>query len=254
MGKIKIGINGFGRIGRMVLRLSMTRTDLEVVAINDLLDINHLAYLLKYDSVHGKINSNVSIDGNSLNIDGQKIQITSEKDPKLIGWDNFGVDAVLECTGIFTTLDMAKFHIDGGAPKVVISAPSKDAPMYVMGVNHSEYNNETVVSNASCTTNCLAPLAKVINDKYGIVEGLMTTVHSLTATQKTVDGPSGKDWRAGRAASYNIIPASTGAAKAVGKVIPELNRKLTGMAFRVPTANVSVANRILISPFENKIS
>ena len=243
MGKIKIGINGFGRIGRMVLRLSLTRTDLEVIAINDLLDINHLAYLLKYDSVHGKINNNVSIDGNSLNIDGQKIQITSEKDPKLIGWDNFGVDAVLECTGIFTTLDMAKYHIDGGAPKVVISAPSKDAPMYVMGVNHNTINkDDLIISNASCTTNCLAPPIKVLNDNFGVEEALMTTVHAVTATQFTVDGPSKKDFRAGRSSLLNIIPASTGAAKAVTKVIPSLQGKITGMAFRVPTANVSVVD------------
>ena len=243
MRKIKIGINGFGRIGRMVLRLSRTRTDLEVVAINDLLDINHLAYLLKYDSVHGKIKSNISIDGNSLNIDGQKIQITSEKDPKLIGWDNLGVDVVLECTGIFTTLDTAKYHIDGGAPKVVISAPSKDAPMFVMGVNHDTINkNDLVISNASCTTNCLAPPIKVLNDNFGVEEALMTTVHAVTATQFTVDGPSKKDFRAGRSSLLNIIPASTGAAKAVTKVIPSLEGKITGMAFRVPTANVSVVD------------
>ena len=183
MRKIKIGINGFGRIGRMVLRLSLARTDLEVIAINDLLDINHLAYLLKYDSVHGKINNNISIEGNSLNIDGQKIQITSEKDPKLIGWDNLGVDVVLECTGIFTTLDTAKYHIDGGAPKVVISAPSKDAPMFVMGVNHDTINkDDLIISNASCTTNCLAPPIKVLNDNFGVEEALMTTVHAVTAT------------------------------------------------------------------------
>ena len=243
MRKIKIGINGFGRIGRMVLRLSLTRTDLEVVAINDLLDINHLAYLLKYDSVHGKIKSNISIDGNSLNIDGQKIQISSEKDPKLIGWDNLGVDVVLECTGIFTTLDTAKYHIDGGAPKVVISAPSKDAPMFVMGVNHETINkNDLIISNASCTTNCLAPPIKVLNDNFGVEEALMTTVHAVTATQFTVDGPSKKDFRAGRSSLLNIIPASTGAAKAVTKVIPSLEGKITGMAFRVPTANVSVVD------------
>ena len=243
MRKIKIGINGFGRIGRMVLRLSLARTDLEVIAINDLLDINHLAYLLKYDSVHGKINSNISIEGNSLNIDGQKIQITSEKDPKLIGWDNLGVDVVLECTGIFTTLDTAKFHIDGGAPKVVISAPSKDAPMFVMGVNHDTINkNDLIISNASCTTNCLAPPIKVLNDNFGVEEALMTTVHAVTATQFTVDGPSKKDFRAGRSSLLNIIPASTGAAKAVTKVIPSLEGKITGMAFRVPTANVSVVD------------
>ena len=243
MRKIKIGINGFGRIGRMVLRLSLARTDLEVIAINDLLDINHLAYLLKYDSVHGKINSNISIEGNSLNIDGQKIQITSEKDPKLIGWNNLGVDVVLECTGIFTTLDTAKYHIDGGAPKVVISAPSKDAPMFVMGVNHETINkNDLIISNASCTTNCLAPPIKVLNDNFGIEEALMTTVHAVTATQFTVDGPSKKDFRAGRSSLLNIIPASTGAAKAVTKVIPSLEGKITGMAFRVPTANVSVVD------------
>ena len=243
MRKIKIGINGFGRIGRMVLRLSLARTDLEVIAINDLLDINHLAYLLKYDSVHGKINSNISIEGNSLNIDGQKIQITSEKDPKLIGWDNLGVDVVLECTGIFTTLETAKYHIDGGAPKVVISAPSKDAPMFVMGVNHETINkNDLIISNASCTTNCLAPPIKVLNDNFGVEEALMTTVHAVTATQFTVDGPSKKDFRAGRSSLLNIIPASTGAAKAVTKVIPSLEGKITGMAFRVPTANVSVVD------------
>ena len=243
MRKIKIGINGFGRIGRMVLRLSLARTDLEVIAINDLLDINHLAYLLKYDSVHGKINSNISIEGNSLNIDGQKIQITSEKDPKLIGWDNLGVDVVLECTGIFTTLDTAKYHIDGGAPKVVISAPSKDAPMFVMGVNHDTINkNDLIISNASCTTNCLAPPIKVLNDNFGVEEALMTTVHAVTATQFTVDGPSKKDFRAGRSSLLNIIPASTGAAKAVTKVVPSLEGKITGMAFRVPTANVSVVD------------
>ena len=243
MRKIKIGINGFGRIGRMVLRLSLARTDLEVIAINDLLDINHLAYLLKYDSVHGKINSNISIEGNSLNIDGQKIQITSKKDPKLIGWDNLGVDVVLECTGIFTTLDTAKYHIDGGAPKVVISAPSKDAPMFVMGVNHDTINkNDLIISNASCTTNCLAPPIKVLNDNFGVEEALMTTVHAVTATQFTVDGPSKKDFRAGRSSLLNIIPASTGAAKAVTKVIPSLEGKITGMAFRVPTANVSVVD------------
>ena len=243
MRKIKIGINGFGRIGRMVLRLSLARTDLEVIAINDLLDINHLAYLLKYDSVHGKINSNISIEGNSLNIDGQKIQITSEKDPKLIGWDNLGVDVVLECTGIFTTLDTAKYHIDGGAPKVVMSAPSKDAPMFVMGVNHETINkNDLIISNASCTTNCLAPPIKVLNDNFGVEEALMTTVHAVTATQFTVDGPSKKDFRAGRSSLLNIIPASTGAAKAVTKVIPSLEGKITGMAFRVPTANVSVVD------------
>ncbi len=243
MGKIKIGINGFGRIGRMVLRLSLKRSDVEVIAINDLLNIKHLAYLLKYDSVHGKINSDISIDGNSLNIDGQKIKIKSEKDPKKIGWDNIGVDVVLECTGIFTTLDTAQYHIDGGAPKVVISAPSKNAPMYVMGVNHETINkSDLIISNASCTTNCLAPPIKVLNDNFGVEEALMTTVHAVTATQFTVDGPSKKDFRAGRSSLLNIIPASTGAAKAVTKVIPSLAGKITGMAFRVPTANVSVVD------------
>ena len=243
MGKIKIGINGFGRIGRMVLRLSLTRSDVEVVAINDLLDINHLAYLLKYDSVHGKLNTNISIDGNNLNLDGQRIQIISKEDPKEIGWGKLGVDVVLECTGIFTTIDTAQYHIDGGAPKVVISAPSKDAPMFVMGVNHETIEkNDLIISNASCTTNCLAPAIKVLNDNFGIEEALMTTVHAVTATQFTVDGPSKKDFRAGRSSLLNIIPASTGAAKAVTKVIPSLEGKITGMAFRVPTANVSVVD------------
>ena len=243
MGKIKIGINGFGRIGRMVLRLSLTRSDIEVVAINDLLDINHLAYLLKYDSVHGKLNTNISIDGNNLNLDGQRIQIISKKDPKEIGWGKLGVDVVLECTGIFTTIDTAQYHIDGGAPKVVISAPSKDAPMFVMGVNHETIEkNDLIISNASCTTNCLAPAIKVLNDNFGVEEALMTTVHAVTATQFTVDGPSKKDFRAGRSSLLNIIPASTGAAKAVTKVIPSLEGKITGMAFRVPTANVSVVD------------
>ena len=243
MGKIKIGINGFGRIGRMVLRLSLTRSDIEVVAINDLLDINHLAYLLKYDSVHGKLNNNISFEGNNLNLDGQIIQIISKKDPKEIGWGKLGVDVVLECTGIFTTLDTAQYHIDGGAPKVVISAPSKDAPMFVMGVNHETIvKNDLIISNASCTTNCLAPAIKVLNDNFGVEEALMTTVHAVTATQFTVDGPSKKDFRAGRSSLLNIIPASTGAAKAVTKVIPSLEGKITGMAFRVPTANVSVVD------------
>ena len=243
MGKIKIGINGFGRIGRMVLRLSLTRSDIEVVAINDLLDINHLAYLLKYDSVHGKLNNNISVEGNNLNLDGQIIQIISKKDPKEIGWGKLGVDVVLECTGIFTTIDTAQYHIDGGAPKVVISAPSKDAPMFVMGVNHETIEkNDLIISNASCTTNCLAPAIKVLNDNFGVEEALMTTVHAVTATQFTVDGPSKKDFRAGRSSLLNIIPASTGAAKAVTKVIPSLEGKITGMAFRVPTANVSVVD------------
>ena len=243
MGKIKIGINGFGRIGRMVLRLSLKRNDIEVVAINDLLDIKHLVYLLKYDSVHGKVGSDVSYNGNSLLVGNSKIDISAERDPINIGWDKKNVDVVLECTGIFTTLDTAKSHIDGGAPKVVISAPSKDAPMYVMGVNHMDINkNDLIISNASCTTNCLAPPIKVLNDNFGIEEALMTTVHAVTATQFTVDGPSKKDFRAGRSSLLNIIPASTGAAKAVTKVIPSLEGKITGMAFRVPTANVSVVD------------
>ena len=243
MGKIKIGINGFGRIGRMVLRAAIDRNDVEVVAINDLLDIKHLAYLLKYDSVHGKCKADVLSNDNSLIVDGKKIQISSERDPKKIAWDLKGVDVVLECTGIFTTLETAQLHIDGGAPKVVISAPSKDAPMYVMGVNHDEVDkNDLIISNASCTTNCLAPPIKVLNDSFGVEEALMTTVHAVTATQFTVDGPSKKDYRGGRSSLLNIIPASTGAAKAVTKVIPSLEGKITGMAFRVPTANVSVVD------------
>ncbi len=243
MGKIKIGINGFGRIGRMVLRAAIERDDVEVVAINDLLDIKHLAYLLKYDSVHGKCKGDVKSDDNSLIVDGKKIQISAERDPKKIAWDLKGVDVVLECTGIFTTLETAQLHIDGGAPKVVISAPSKDAPMYVMGVNHDEVDkNDLIISNASCTTNCLAPPIKVLNDSFGVEEALMTTVHAVTATQFTVDGPSKKDYRGGRSSLLNIIPASTGAAKAVTKVIPSLEGKITGMAFRVPTANVSVVD------------
>ena len=243
MEKIKIGINGFGRIGRMVLRLSHLRNDVEIVAINDLLDIKHLAYLLKYDSVHGKVNSDVSFDGNILSVGKSKIHITAERDPSNIMWDKMNVDVVLECTGIFTTLDTAQHHIDGGAPKVVISAPSKDAPMYVMGVNHETIDkSDLIISNASCTTNCLAPPIKVLNDNFGVEEALMTTVHAVTATQFTVDGPSKKDFRAGRSSLLNIIPASTGAAKAVTKVIPSLAGKITGMAFRVPTANVSVVD------------
>ena len=243
MGKIKIGINGFGRIGRMVMRAAIERDDVEVVAINDLLDIKHLAYLLKYDSVHGKCKADVLSDDSSLIVDGKKIQISSERDPKKIAWDLKGVDVVLECTGIFTTLETAQLHIDGGAPKVVISAPSADAPMYVMGVNHDEVDkNDLIISNASCTTNCLAPPIKVLNDSFGVEEALMTTVHAVTATQFTVDGPSKKDYRGGRSSLLNIIPASTGAAKAVTKVIPSLEGKITGMAFRVPTANVSVVD------------
>ena len=240
---LKIGINGFGRIGRMVLRLSLNRSDVEVVAINDLLDIKHLAYLLKYDSVHGKVISDVSYHDNTLIVGNSKIDISAERDPSKIEWNKKNVDVVLECTGIFTTLDTAKLHIDGGAPKVVISAPSKDAPMYVMGVNHQDLDkSDLIISNASCTTNCLAPPIKVLNDNFGVDEALMTTVHAVTATQFTVDGPSKKDFRAGRSSLLNIIPASTGAAKAVTKVIPSLEGKITGMAFRVPTANVSVVD------------
>ncbi|HQW68381.1 MAG TPA: type I glyceraldehyde-3-phosphate dehydrogenase, partial [Flavobacterium sp.] len=243
--KVKLGINGFGRIGRIVFRETFNRDNVEVVAINDLLDVDHLAYLLKYDSVHGRFNGKVEVKDGKLYVNDKFIRVTAERDPKLIKWDDkdVDVDIVAECTGIFTTIETAKAHIDGGAKKVIISAPSADAPMFVMGVNHTEVKpTDLVVSNASCTTNCLAPLAKVINDNFGIVEGLMTTVHATTSTQMTADGPSRKDWRGGRAASVNIIPSSTGAAKAVGKVIPELNGKLTGMSFRVPTVDVSVVD------------
>ena len=245
MLKVKLGINGFGRIGRIVFRETYNRDNVEVVAINDLLDVEHLAYLLKYDSVHGRFNGKVEVKDGQLYVNDKFIRVTAEKDPKLIKWDekNVEVDVVAECTGIFTTLETAQYHIDGGAKKVVISSPSADAPMFVMGVNHTNAKaSDTIVSNASCTTNCLAPLAKVINDNFGIVEGLMTTIHATTATQLTADGPSRKDWRGGRAASVNIIPSSTGAAKAVGKVIPALNGKLTGMSFRVPTVDVSVVD------------
>ncbi len=243
MAKVKIGINGFGRIGRLVFRASVQRDNVDVVAINDLLDVEHLAYLLKYDSVHGRFDGTVEVKDGHLVVNGNTVRITAERDPQNLKWDEVGADIVAECTGIFTTLDMAQLHIDGGAKKVVISAPSKDAPMFVMGVNHSDITAaDTIVSNASCTTNCLAPLAKVLNDNFGIVEGLMTTVHATTATQMTVDGPSKKDYRGGRSAMLNIIPASTGAAKAVTKVIPALQGKLTGMAFRVPTADVSVVD------------
>ncbi len=245
MSKVKLGINGFGRIGRIVFRETFNRDNVEVVAINDLLDVEHLAYLLKYDSVHGRFNGKVEVKDGKLYVNDKYIRVTAERDPKLIQWDDkeVDVDVVAECTGFFTTLETAQAHLAGGAKKVVISAPSADAPMFVMGVNHTEAKaSDTVVSNASCTTNCLAPLAKVINDHFGIVEGLMTTVHATTSTQMTADGPSRKDWRGGRAASVNIIPSSTGAAKAVGKVIPSLNGKLTGMSFRVPTVDVSVVD------------
>lgn len=241
--KVKLGINGFGRIGRIVFRESLNRDNVEVVAINDLLDVEHLAYLLKYDSVHGRFKGDVAVKEGKLYVNGNYIRVTAEKDPKQIRWDEAGVVVVAECTGIFTTLETAQAHIDGGAKKVVISAPSADAPMFVMGVNHTQATtNDVIVSNASCTTNGLAPLAKVIHDNFGIVEGLMTTIHATTATQLTVDGPSKKDFRGGRSALVNIIPSQTGAAKAVGKVIPDLNGKLTGMSMRVPVADVSVVD------------
>ncbi|MFM1878054.1 MAG: glyceraldehyde-3-phosphate dehydrogenase [Bacteroidota bacterium] len=243
MAALRIGINGFGRIGRMVFRASVEREDVEVVAINDLLELDHLVYLLKYDSVHGNFKGTVEIKDNNLVVNGKTVRITAEKDPASIKWDAAGADVVAECTGIFTTLSMAQKHIDGGAKKVVISAPSADAPMFVMGVNHLDAKaSDHIVSNASCTTNCLAPIAKVLHDNFGIAEALMTTVHATTATQMTVDGPSRKDFRGGRSALLNIIPAATGAAKAVTKVIPSLQGKLTGMAFRVPTADVSVVD------------
>lgn len=243
MSTLKIGINGFGRIGRLVFRAVAERPDVEIVGINDLLDVEHLAYLLEYDSVHGRYNGTIEVKDGNLVVDGKTVRITAEKDPKALKWDEVGAEIVAECTGIFTTLDTAQYHIDAGAKKVVISAPSKDAPMFVMGVNHKDVKaTDTIVSNASCTTNCLAPIAKVLDDNFGIDEGLMTTVHATTATQLTVDGPSRKDYRGGRSALLNIIPASTGAAKAVTKVIPSLVGKLTGMAFRVPTADVSVVD------------
>jgi glyceraldehyde 3-phosphate dehydrogenase len=243
MSKIKLGINGFGRIGRMVFRASLKRNDVQVVGINDLLDVDHLAYLLKYDSVHGTCDASIDVKDGDLIVDNNVIRITAERDPKQISWDSIGTDIVAECTGIFTSLEKAQLHIDGGAKKVVISAPSPDAPMFVMGVNHNDAKvSDLIVSNASCTTNCLAPVAKVLHDTFGISDALMTTVHATTATQFTVDGPSKKDFRGGRSSLLNIMPASTGAAKAVTKVIPSLAGKITGMAFRVPTANVSVVD------------
>lgn len=240
---IKVGINGFGRIGRFVFRAACERNDIEVVGINDLLDADYMAYMLKYDSTHGKFNGTVEVKDGQLVVNGKTVRVTAERNPADLAWDAIDAEVVVESTGLFLTDETARKHIEAGAKKVVLSAPSKDAtPMFVMGVNHSEYAGQDVVSNASCTTNCLAPLAKVLNDNFGIVDGLMTTVHATTATQKTVDSPSAKDWRGGRGASQNIIPSSTGAAKAVGKVIPELNGKLTGMAFRVPTADVSVVD------------
>ena len=241
---IKIGINGFGRIGRLVLRASLDHPDVEIVGINDpFIDLEYMTYMLKYDSIHGQFKGEVSVVDGKLVVNGKKIAVYAQKDPAQIPWRDCSADYVVESTGVFTTIDKAAVHLEGGAKKVIISAPSADAPMFVMGVNNEKYSKDmNVVSNASCTTNCLAPLVKVINEKFGIEEGLMTTVHSTTATQKTVDGPSAKDWRGGRAAAANIIPSSTGAAKAVGKVIPELNGKLTGMAFRVPTLDVSVVD------------
>ena len=241
----KVGINGFGRIGRLVFRAAQQRDDVEIVGVNDpFLDPEYMAYLLEYDSVHGRFRGETGYDGDKLIVDGKPISVFSERDPADIGWGSVGADYVVESTGVFLTKESASGHIKGGAKKVIMSAPSKDdTPMFVMGVNHENYQSDMdYVSNASCTTNCLAPLAKVVNDNFGIAEGLMTTVHAMTATQKVADAPSGKNWRDGRAASSNIIPASTGAAKAVGKVIPELNGKLTGMAFRVPTLDVSVVD------------
>lgn len=241
---IKVGINGFGRIGRNVLRSAVQNfPDIEIVGINDLLEPDYLAYMLQYDSVHGRFKGTIAVDGNTLIVNGKKIRLTQEKDPAALKWNEVGADVVIESTGIFLSKDGAHKHIQAGAKKVIMSAPSKDdTPMFVFGVNHQKYKGEEIISNASCTTNCLAPLAKVMNDKWGIKRGLMTTVHAATATQKTVDGPSNKDWRGGRGILENIIPSSTGAAKAVGVVIPELNKKLTGMSFRVPTSDVSVVD------------
>ena len=240
MEKIKIGINGFGRIGRLVFRATTERDDVQVVAINDLLDVDYMAYMLQYDTTHGRFNGTVEVKDGMLVVNGNKIRVTAEKDPANLKWNEAGADYVVESTGLFLTSELASAHLTAGAKRVVMSAPSKDdTPMFVMGVNNHEYAGQPIVSNASCTTNCLAPLAKVINDNFGLVEGLMTTVHAATATQKTVDGPSKKDWRGGRGILENIIPSSTGAAKAVGKVLPELNGKLTGMSLRVPTSDVS---------------
>ncbi len=240
---IKVGINGFGRIGRFVFRAAQERNDIEVVGINDLIDVDYMAYMLKYDSTHGRFNGTVEVKDGNLVVNGKTVRVTAERNPADLKWDAINVDIVAEATGLFLTDETARKHIEAGAKKVVLTAPSKDAtPMFVMGVNQDTYAGQDIVSNASCTTNCLAPIAKVLHDNFGIESGLMTTVHATTATQKTVDGPSMKDWRGGRGASQNIIPSSTGAAKAVGKVLPELNGLLTGMAFRVPTANVSVVD------------
>jgi len=241
---IKVGINGFGRIGRMVFRAAAKHfADIEIVAINDLLEPDYLAYMLRYDSVHGRFAGDIAVDGQTLIVNGKRIRLSAQKDPAALAWGEVGADVVIESTGLFLTLDTCQKHLDAGAKKVVQSAPSKDdTPMFVFGVNHHLYAGEPIISNASCTTNCLAPVAKVLNDSFGIKRGLMTTVHAATATQRTVDGPSHKDWRGGRGILENIIPSSTGAAKAVGRVIPELNKKLTGMAFRVPTSDVSVVD------------
>ena len=243
MEKIKVGINGFGRIGRLVFRAAQKRNDIVVVGINDLIDVEYMAYMLKYDTMHGQFDGTVEVKDGNLVVNGNCIRVTAEKDPANLRWNEVGAEYVVESTGLFLTKEKAQAHITAGAKKVIMSAPSKDdTPMFVYGVNQKKYNGETIISNASCTTNCLAPITKVLNDKFGVVNGLMTTVHSTTATQKTVDGPSAKDWRGGRAASGNIIPSSTGAAKAVGKVIPELNGKLTGISMRVPTLDVSVVD------------
>ena len=243
MSKIKIGINGFGRIGRLVFRAGMAKDNVEVVGINDLISVEYMAYMLRYDTMHGQFKGTIEVKDGNLVVNGQSIRVTAEKDPANLKWNEVGAEYVVESTGLFLTKEKAEAHIKAGAKRVVMSAPSKDdTPMFVMGVNNDTYKGEAIISNASCTTNCLAPIAKVLNDKFGMVEGLMTTVHSTTATQKTVDGPSMKDWRGGRAASGNIIPSSTGAAKAVGKVIPSLNGKLTGMSLRVPTLDVSVVD------------
>lgn len=243
MSKIKIGINGFGRIGRLVFRAAMAKDNVEVVGINDLISVEYMAYMLRYDTMHGQFKGSIEVKDGNLVVNGQSIRVTAEKDPANLKWNEVGAEYVVESTGLFLTKEKAEAHIKAGAKRVVMSAPSKDdTPMFVMGVNNDTYKGEAIISNASCTTNCLAPIAKVLNDKFGMVEGLMTTVHSTTATQKTVDGPSMKDWRGGRAASGNIIPSSTGAAKAVGKVIPSLNGKLTGMSLRVPTLDVSVVD------------
>ena len=243
MSKIKVGINGFGRIGRLVFRAAMAKDNVEIVGINDLISVDYMAYMLRYDTMHGQFKGSIEVKDGALVVNGHSIRVTAEKDPANLKWNEVGAEYVVESTGLFLTKEKAEAHIKAGAKRVVMSAPSKDdTPMFVMGVINKTYAGQTIVSNASCTTNCLAPIAKVINDKFGMVEGLMTTVHSTTATQKTVDGPSMKDWRGGRAASGNIIPSSTGAAKAVGKVIPELNGKLTGMSMRVPTLDVSVVD------------